>query len=253
MASIFKLVGDLNELLGSELSKEQLGSAFADDRCLSRLVLDKLTRGDTKPTYRMSNHGWPDRKLWYYINRPETREQLRPEVKLKFLYGDLIEALILPLAEASGHKVEGRQDERTINGLKGHIDCIIDGMLIDIKSANSRAFDRWRDGSFVTRDPFGYLDQLHLYLSASQEDERVTYKREAGWLVVDKELGHVILRTLTFQDRDFVAEINQKREMLSAKEPPARCFPDKSEGASGNRKLDVQCSYCPYKEECWPG
>ena len=25
------------------------------------------------------------------------------------------------------------------------------------------------------------------------------------------------------------------------------------EGKSGNEKLGFECSYCPYKAECWPG
>lgn len=200
----------------------------------------------------MSNFGHPPRKLWYTMNRPEVKENLRPEVQFKFLYGDILEELILPLIEESGHTVEARQEEVTINGLKGHIDAIIDGMLIDVKSANTRAFTKWKDGSFVKNDPFGYLDQLHLYLTALQDDDRLTHKNEAGWIVIDKELGHVILRTMRFPSRNYHAEIDNKRAMLTSSEPPERCYSDVIDRNGVNRKLDIQCMYCQFKQECWP-
>ena len=43
---------------------------------------------------RMSNLGKKDRQLWYEINS-ENREELQPQVRLKFLFGDIIEALLI--------------------------------------------------------------------------------------------------------------------------------------------------------------
>ena len=33
---------------------------------------------------------------------------------------------------------------------------------------------------------------------------------------------------------------------------PERCYPDIPDGKSGNMKLSVPCSYCSFKEHCWP-
>lgn len=206
------------------------------------------------PAFRMSNFGYPDRKLWYLLNATEKQEALRSEVQLKFLYGDILEKMIIPLIQHSGHEVTGIQSRLEIDGLIGHRDLVIDGMVVDIKSANSRAFQKFKSlKDLVNDDPFGYVDQLHLYLMASQDDPLVTYKDEAGWLVIDKELGHLLFTTMKFPQKDFTDEIKRKREMLQSPSPPLRCYPDRSEGVSGNRVLDVQCSYCGFKKHCWPG
>ena len=83
----------------------------------------------------MSSIGQPcERKLYYEVNSPEDAEELRPEVYMKFLFGDLTELLLLFLAEASGHTVEGTQDEQDIVGIKGHRDAVIDGTLVHVSS-----------------------------------------------------------------------------------------------------------------------
>lgn len=253
MKHIETVIEDVYELLKQKQIMTEDGvfkmSASIQDVLVSRFLQD----GQYKPSLRMSNFGKPDKQLWYLINHPEWQEPLRPEVRFKFLYGDLIEAMILPLIEEAGHTVEGKQDKQEVNGLIGHRDAVIDGMLIDIKSANSRTFQKFKDGSFIQHDPFGYLDQLHLYLMAAKDDPKVKFKNKAGWIIIDKELGHIILRTMEFPNKDYAPLIDAKRAMLKSSMPPVRCFADKPEGASGNRRLDTQCSYCDFKKHCWPG
>src|SRR5690606_16490308 len=103
---------------------------------LARTISAKLRREKREATLRMSNIGKPARQLWYEINTPEDGEPLRPEAYLKYLYGDILEDLLLFLAEAAGHTVVGRQDEQEIAGIKGHRDCVIDGTVVDAKSAS---------------------------------------------------------------------------------------------------------------------
>lgn len=111
-------------------------------RRLAFLVAERLIKKEEEPRgLRMSNIGSPcERKLWYSINKPHEEEKLRPETLLKFLYGDLLEELLLFLAEVSGHKVEGRQDTQEISGIKGHRDAVIDGVTTDVKSASTFGF-----------------------------------------------------------------------------------------------------------------
>ena len=80
------------------------------------------------------------RKLWYKINEPGIARPLSPADLLKFFYGDMIEELILTIAESSGHTVTGQQDRMRINDLAGHRDAVIDGMTIDVKSASPYSF-----------------------------------------------------------------------------------------------------------------
>src|SRR5690606_25725922 len=109
-------------------------------------------------------------------NTPEDGEPLRPEAYLKFLYGDILEDLLLFLAEAAGHTVVGRQDEQEIAGIKGHRDCVIDGTVVDAKSASSYSFKKFKEGRLREDDPFGYVDQLQSYIHSGQNDPLVTDK-----------------------------------------------------------------------------
>ena len=72
---------------------------------------------------------------------------------------------MLFLAEQSGHSVTHKQmeilDEET--GIRGHIDALIDGELIDCKTTSPYAFKKYLDGSFSTKDDFGYIPQLAWY------------------------------------------------------------------------------------------
>lgn len=201
---------------------------------------------------RMSNFGTPcTRKLWYVVNRPDSAEPLEPWVRLKFLYGDLVESLAIFLLKVSGHKVEGEQDELTLEGIKGHRDAVVDGVLVDIKSANSRGMGKFKNHTLEHDDPFGYLDQLSLYLESSSEDPAVRVKKQAAFLAVDKELGHIVLDVYDKKDVDYRSEIRTKKELLAEPNPPRRPYSPIPEGKSGNLALPTQCSYCNYKKLCW--
>lgn len=202
----------------------------------------------------MSNLGTPcDRKLWYTVNQPSAGERLGGPVLLKFLYGDIIERLILGLAKIAGHTVEGEQDELDIGGVKGHRDAVIDGELIDVKSATTHSFNKFKEHKLKTDDPFGYLTQIGAYLHASQTDPKVTQKDRASFIAVDKQLGHICLDTYSKSDTDYDKLVSDKQSMVRSVSPPARGFSDVAEGKSGNRKLGTECSYCPFKSTCWPG
>jgi hypothetical protein len=204
---------------------------------------------------RPSNIGQPcERKLWYTINTPSEAEPIPLKARFKFLYGDLIEALVLFLAAEAGHTVEGCQTSVSIAEVKGRRDAIIDGVLVDVKSANTRSFEKFEKQTLGQGDdPFGYTDQLDFYREASKDDPSVVVKDKAAFLAVDKELGSMVLDIHEAKGIDWEARISSKREMLRLPEPPGRCFSDVPEGKSGNRRLTVPCTYCPFKKKCWPG
>jgi len=207
----------------------------------------------TKETYlRMSNIGVPDRKLWYSINAPELGEDLSPSTIIKFAYGHILEDLLLFLAHTAGHEVVGMQSDMEVLGIKGHRDAVIDGMLVDSKSASSYSFKKFKEHRLEEDDAFGYIPQLNAYLKASQDDPLLTVKDKFAFLVIDKTLGHVCLDVHERKDVDIEAIIEHKKRMLGGPLPP-RCYPDEPDGKSGNRKLGAGCSYCPFKQSCWPG
>ncbi len=103
------------------------------------------------PTLRMSKIGVPDRKLWYEMNQeidPTALPEINPVLLTMFLYGHIVEELVLFLAREAGHNVEGEQDECEINGVLGHRDCKIDNVVVDVKRASGFSFNKFKSRFF---------------------------------------------------------------------------------------------------------
>lgn len=100
----------------------------------------------------MSNIGKPARQLWFdnLYNKSSTQSS---SLQIKFLYGHILEELLLMLVRMSGHKVTDEQKEVVVDGIKGHIDCKIDGEVVDIKSASGFAFSKFSKGILPEDDP----------------------------------------------------------------------------------------------------
>ena len=110
---------------------------------------------------RMSNVGRPLRRLWYDLKHEvPVYNKTHPSVFIKFLYGHILEELVLLLVRLAGHDVANEQKEVEIDGVKGHMDCTIDGEVVDIKTASSYAFKKFQEGTLHEDDPFGYMAQL---------------------------------------------------------------------------------------------
>lgn len=226
--------------------------AFA--KALAEKIQDRMEEEQGKPALRMSQLGAKcDRQLWYKINLPELAEALPPEAKIKFLFGDILEELLLFLAEEAGHTVTGRQKEVNVKGVPGHIDGFIDGTLTDTKSASSYSFQKFRDHLTWEQDAFGYIDQLGGYGQATEDDPLNENPDQGAFLVIDKTLGKITLDVHPRKNMDYGDLVDRKREMLRSGLPPPRAFFDQPEGKSGNRKLGIECSYCAFRGTCWPG
>jgi len=195
-------------------------------------------------TLRMSNLGRPECQLWYEVNG-SPREQITPDTRIKFLFGDLIEALLIFLVKEAGHEVTHEQAEVQVDGIVGHTDCKIDSIPVDIKSASSYAFKKFKDGTLADDDPFGYLAQISAYAHAEGSTK-------GGFLAMDKQRGSITYMPVDEMDMINVPKrIKHLKEIVKSKTPPKRCFKSKADGKSGNMKLDVNCSYCSFKDTCW--
>jgi hypothetical protein len=94
-------------------------------------------------TLRMSNIGKPSRQLWYDMNSKDvSARELESSTLIKFLYGHLLEVLVLFFVKMSGHKIDSEQKEISVSGIKGHMDCKIDGEVVDVKTASGFAFKK---------------------------------------------------------------------------------------------------------------
>ena len=252
--NIETLVTDIYEFLdGRSPFDDSLRDEFASS--MHDLLGNRLgPQAEYEPSLRMSNLGKPcERQVWLGIHRAGELEDLPPYVRLKFLYGDVIEELLLFLAKASGHRVEGCQDELELEGVIGHRDAVIDGVLVDVKSASSYSFQKFSNGDLASNDPFGYIGQLQTYLEASQDDVLVTDKSRCAFLVMDKTLGHVCLDIHSKVDFDVREITRRKVKIMYSDEMPDRAFNPEPDGQSGNMKLPMQCSYCNAKHACHSG
>ena len=204
---------------------------------------NSLTKG-----LRMSNIGKPDRQLWYDLNSPKRKEtELEPSVYIKFLYGHLLEVLMLFFVRLSGHTVTSEQKEVKVSGISGHMDCVIDGEVVDVKTASGYSFKKFKDGSLAEDDSFGYLAQLAGYEEAEQTSN-------GGFLVLNKETGQITLFRPEELDKPNIKErIKTIKQVVKKKKPPEFCFDPVPEGKAGNLKLARKCFYCPHKFECHKG
>ena len=253
MADIETLVEDIYSLFGSG---KELDKYIADEfaKQLSSTVAQRVTAPKGKGTLRMSNLGTAcKRKLWYTVNEdPSKSIPLRKETLFKFLYGDILESVVLFLAAEAGHKVEGEQDEMKLYGIVGHRDAVIDGVLVDVKSASTYSFQKFAEHLTPENDAFGYIPQLMGYLTASQDDPLVQDKDRAAFLAVDKQLGHICLDIHVKDDTDWEKYVEDKRSAVNSEEIPERFYPTIAEGKSGNTRLGTECSYCDWRKVCWP-
>jgi len=203
---------------------------------------------------RLSNVGKPDRQIYNEFTGISGQD-LEGTTRIKFLYGHLTEALLVSLLRLSGHSVTDQQKEVKVGGVKGHIDCYIDGTLVDIKSASSHGFKKFKRSTLHKDDPFGYIGQLKAYAHGLGE-------KEFGWLAMDKTTGELALLKYDTEDKEahyakaldwsITDRITHLKAMVQGSDVPVACYAPIADGTSGNFRLTAGCVYCKFREHCWP-
>ena len=190
------------------------------------------------------------RKLWFRYNKPEVSEELHAPQLIKFFYGDMLEELVLNMAEDAGHSVTSKQQSVTYdvgNGwtIRGRIDAVIDGAVVDVKSVTKYSEEKFKYG--LQDDPFGYKSQLSGYATALGASEM-------GFLTIQKELGHVGYYPFPVDKHWFHSQAVAATETVQSPtfEELPRFDAVPQSKTSKNKKLCTSCSYCSYKKECWP-
>ena len=251
MKTIDTLVKDIYNLFEPEkdieLSEEELDkhldSFTTSIKETMKNILNEKPR--ERRNLRLSAIGKPARQLWYDKNDTKEVEPLASNVRIKFLYGHLLEDLLILLSRIAGHEVTELQKEVSVNGIKGHQDCMIDGVLVDCKSASGRSFEKFSNNKLHTDDPFGYIAQISAYAEANNVDE-------AAFLVIDKQHGNICLTNVHSLEMINAKErIDYLKGVMDKNTPPAKCYSDVPDGISGNHKLAIGCLYCSHKRTCW--
>jgi hypothetical protein len=199
---------------------------------------------DTDFTVRMSNVGKPSRQMWFEKRDPNGRGSVDGATQIKFLYGHVLEEIVLMLVRMAQHNVTDEQKEVTVNGIVGHMDCKINGQVVDVKSASKFAFNKFMRGTLADDDPFGYLGQLAGY-------EKAEGTNEGGFLVINKESGELCMYVPDDLDKPNIdTKINTLLDELKLDTPPNLCYTPIPDGKKGNMQLPKGCTWCKYKHEC---
>ena len=239
---IYKELEDLSKGQPLPLSKDNIDKTMEGIKNAILSLSDPSERNKDF-TLRMSNVGKPTRQLWFEKRDSEQNTASAP-LQIKFLYGHLLEEILLMLARMSGHTVTDEQKEVKVEGITGHMDCKIDGEVVDIKTASKFAFNKFKEGTLADNDPFGYLSQLAAYESAEGTEGR-------GFFVINKESGELCLyRPDDLEKPNIKQKINKTITQLDSNTKPDFCYPPVPEGKKGNMKLDKNCTWCKYKFEC---
>jgi len=208
-------------------------------------------RGRDEKVLYFSEVGDPcPRRLWYKYNMPLVAEKPDGRALLKFFYGDILEELVLNVAEDAGHTIEKKQERVTYDVgdgwyVRGRIDAVIDGVMVDVKSVTKYSEEKFKHN--LKDDPFGYYQQLNGYATA------LNYSN-AGFLTIQKELGHINYYPIEVHQSLFKLQAEHAAEICSMSTPDslARLASVPASKTSKNRKLCTSCSYCNFKKVCFP-
>lgn len=172
---------------------EELIEQFGED-CKKAIRKQFKEKRDTSFRVRMSGIGKPLCQLQMEKSGAK-REEMPYNSKLRFLFGDMIEAITMLLLKASGTTVDSEQKQVSKpskyfeTGLTGTYDVEIDNKIYDIKSASDWSFKNKFSMGFdavVDKDVFGYKSQGYLYADAEN-------KKFGGWIVINKSTGEMCI------------------------------------------------------------
>ena len=249
MKKIDTIVEDIYSLFekkNEELTEKQVDKCIDDFANSVKVHVKDFLKElpQDKPRLRLSTIGRPDRQLWYDFKKPHN-EPLAPSTRIKFLYGYILEELLIMLASISGHKVTQQQQQVQVEGVKGHQDCFIDGVLVDCKSASGRGYTKFKYNNLSSDDPFGYISQISAYAEGNGVDK-------AGFLVINKSTGEICYTKVHSLEMINAKErIQRIKKVVKSDVPPDKCYEAIPDGKSGNYRLDTGCVYCNYKHDCW--
>ena len=238
---IYEVVGRLGQGETIDVKEEHI-DAYGE--FMKQALKDWLTpSANQQPMLRMSNIGKPMRQLWYDMNSERKATGVTAPTMIKFLYGHILERVVLFLTELAGHEVTDEQKEIKVSGILGHMDCKIDGEVIDIKSASGFAFQKFANGTLAESDAFGYMAQLSGY-------EHAEGTNKGGLVAINKENGELALfRPEELDKVNIETKIRTVKKIIKSDSPPELCYQPIADGVYGNIKLPRECGWCPHKFE----
>lgn len=241
---IYKELEKISEGKSINLTEKDIDNTLAKIK-ESMMAWATPSERDNNFTLRMSNIGRPARQLWYQKRDELVKSSIDGPTQIKFLYGHILEEIVLMLVRMAGHKVTDEQKEVKVKDVVGHIDCKINNEIVDVKTASGFAFKKFIQGRLAEDDPFGYLGQLAGY-------EKSEGTNNGGFLVINKESGELCLHQPEDLDKPNITnKIDNLISCLDINDKPERCYDPVPEGKKGNYKLHKSCFWCNYKFDCF--
>lgn len=247
----------VNVLDGKAEMPSYLFDEFAD---LSRKALEKhFTRKKEDFRLRMSNVGKPLCQLQMQAKGVEP-EKPSHDFIVRMIIGDMLEALVIVLLKAAKIEVKSQHQKVSLGvgdrQIEGEYDIELDDGIYDIKSVSPFSFttkfnaDNGYD-KIKQSDSFGYISQGHGYGMAANKPFK-------GWIAINKTTGEIVFTDSKHTDeekKEVYSKIYNTSVALLDEKPFERCFTDVEEvyysKPTGNRTLGIECSYFPYKHDCW--
>ncbi len=212
------------------------------------------------------------RKQWYKFHESDQGEELRGDAVFKFAYGNIIEEMALAYVAAAGFHVTNKQalvTEKLPNGwtIRGRIDAVVadhgairaGARVVDVKSCSSAAMDGYlrKPGPLSEWDDhWGYISQLAFYDNNKDQVGLDDTSAGAEFLFIDKQNGRMLSKGYEAPLIGYELGVGSDSWAQDIEEKgfaPVRGHSPQPEGTSGNMKLGTQCSYCAFKQKCWPG
>jgi hypothetical protein len=256
-----------------KVDEDNLQEFIGDTVAAVKDFLESPQNLDARGQLRLSKTGTPLRKLHYEFNdalTPATvyadsmpdhvlMNKVGPNV-MRFLIGHVTEALLLFLAKEAGHTVEHEQAEVSLNGIVGHNDAVIDGHLVDVKTASMFGYPKFTGYDLLSDDasldPFGYRAQLSAYHHALKESG-IEIKDDSYFWAYNKSNSEMCLTKVPkHRIMDAGAKIEAMKHVadnLDGPPPEQLCYEPVPNGKSGNMVVDKNCNYCAYRTECFGG
>lgn len=247
----------VNVLDGKAEMPSYLFDEFAE---LSKKALEKhFIRKEEDFRLRMSNVGKPLCQLQMQAKGVEP-EKPSHDFIVRMIIGDMLEALVIVLLKASKIEVKSQHQKVSLGvgdrQIEGEYDIELDDGIYDIKSVSPFSFttkfnaDNGYD-KIKQSDSFGYISQGHGYGMAANKPFK-------GWIAINKTTGEIVFTDAKHTDeekKEVYSKIYNNSVALLEEKPFERCFTDIEEvyysKPTGNRTLGIECSYCPYKHDCW--
>ena len=254
VSDVYKLMKDKNSAKGvdTEAEIEKFGEAMKD--LMRKEFVPSVENFSNRSGLRLSAVGKPLRQQWMGT-KGYTKEKIEPKTLIKFMYGHVIEEMLLLFVRLSGHEVTDEQKLLEVGGIKGSMDCKIDGVVVDVKSTTKFGITKFQKGSLAADDTFGYIDQIKAYAHAEGD-------RKWAWLAMDRDSGTLAICKYDLDDTEhpyhsmysesIVDRVKEVKEAVASDEMPEPCSHPVPDGVSGNMKLSTMCGYCPFKKHCYP-